>query len=97
MIHIFQFDLSNIQVFYAKHNISGSQVYLNIKVNTESRSISSLFQQLSKQTVPPSFKHSMPSTTVTPSKPYERFHPLARHDNLTVNCCAKCKGEIKVA
>ncbi|XP_046335273.2 golgin-45-like [Haliotis rufescens] len=26
----------------------------------------------------------------------QRFHPDARYDNLTVNCCAHCKGDISV-
>lgn len=30
------------------------------------------------------------------SATYTRFHPQVRYDNITFNCCMKCKGEIQV-
>lgn len=84
---------------------AGSHIIMPLEETWESsmtRAELLAYEQLTKQAIPPSFKHTMPSITaavniLTTSKSFERFHPLTRHDNLTVNCCAHCKGEITVA
>ncbi|KAL8594762.1 hypothetical protein ACOMHN_047480 [Nucella lapillus] len=80
---------------------AGSHVMLPLEESWESTMTKAellAYEQLSKESAPPSFKHSLPSgPPLTTSTSYERFHPLARHDNITVNCCTQCKGDIKVA
>ncbi|XP_076453776.1 golgin-45-like [Babylonia areolata] len=83
---------------------AGSHVMMPLEESWESSMTKAellAYDQLSKQSAPPSFRHSMPSSApaaaLTTSKSCERFHPMVRHDNLTVNCCTKCKGDIQVA
>uniref|UniRef100_A0A0B6ZXQ2 Golgin-45 n=1 Tax=Arion vulgaris TaxID=1028688 RepID=A0A0B6ZXQ2_9EUPU len=38
----------------------------------------------------------LPLTASPESPQVTRFHPHTRHENLTYNCCAMCKGEINV-
>ncbi|KAL3848090.1 hypothetical protein ACJMK2_018969 [Sinanodonta woodiana] len=52
---------------------------------------------LSKRVRPENFKHFVPQQLqAPPSLTVDRFHPFTRFDNLTVNVCCKCKGEIIV-
>ncbi|KAK6195668.1 hypothetical protein SNE40_001050 [Patella caerulea] len=54
---------------------------------------------ISKSVSPMDYKYSMPQSLLgsTCSKGnIERYHPHTAYDNLTYNCCAKCKGEISV-
>ncbi|KAK3605771.1 hypothetical protein CHS0354_033973 [Potamilus streckersoni] len=52
---------------------------------------------LSKRVRPEDFKHFASSHLQAPSSlTVDRFHPFTRFDNLTVNVCCKCKGDIIV-
>lgn len=80
---------------------AGSHVMLPLEDTMESTMTEAeafAYELLCQQATPPSFKHSVPGVFAQrPAKSYERFHPLVRQDNLTMNCCAHCKGEIKLA
>ncbi|XP_050389973.2 golgin-45 [Patella vulgata] len=54
---------------------------------------------ISKNVSPIDYKYSMPQSLLgsTCAKGnIGRYHPHTAYDNLTYNCCAKCKGEISV-
>lgn len=54
------------------------------------------YELLSKQANPPAMKHLLPPGLLASPRSCERFHPQARHENLTLHCCPKCKGEMSV-
>jgi len=33
---------------------------------------------------------------INQNKSHERFHPTTRYENLTLNCCRDCSGDIYV-
>lgn len=80
---------------------AGSHVMMPLEDSMEStmtKSETFAYELLSQQASPPSFRHSVPGVvTQQTAKSVERFHPQVRQDNLTMNCCAHCKGEIKLA
>ncbi|KAK7466799.1 hypothetical protein BaRGS_00037115 [Batillaria attramentaria] len=80
---------------------AGSHVIMPLEDSMESTMTKAemfAYELLSQQATPPSFKHSVPTAvTPCPTRSFERFHPQVRQDNLTMNCCAHCKGEIKIA
>ncbi|XP_046543162.1 golgin-45-like [Haliotis rubra] len=53
-------------------------------------------QLVARQTKLDPVHKSVSGNLFGPGSRVERFHPDARYDNLTVNCCAHCKGEISV-
>ncbi|XP_056134717.1 golgin-45 [Lampris incognitus] len=44
----------------------------------------------------PSLGDSSPSNFLTSKKSIGRFHPYTRYENITFNCCERCKGDILV-
>ena len=40
------------------------------------------------------FSESSPTTLLATKKNIGRFHPYARYENITFNCCNHCQGEL---
>ncbi|XP_067669785.1 golgin-45-like [Haliotis asinina] len=64
--------------------------------NSMTQAESFAHQLVARQTKLDPVHKSVSGNLFGPGSRVERFHPDARYDNLTVNCCAHCKGEISV-
>ena len=56
-----------------------------------------LLQLLAREVRPEDFRHLVPKSLTAPAgMTVDRFHPCTRFDNLTINVCCKCKGDISI-
>lgn len=52
---------------------------------------------LAREVRPEDFRHLVPKSLTAPTgMSVDRFHPCTRFDNLTINVCCKCKGDISI-
>lgn len=52
---------------------------------------------LAREVRPEDFRHLVPKSLTAPiGMTVDRFHPCTRFDNLTINVCCKCKGDISI-
>lgn len=52
---------------------------------------------LAREVRPEDFRHLVPRALTAPiGMTVDRFHPCTRFDNLTINVCCKCKGDISI-